>query len=321
MRTLSPKLRSDVAKESIIRLCEANNLHRKVEKRRLDERFSHMLEDEPNLLHSGKEVHLRVTTTYLNVITRDDQQIIVQHEMPNVSFASSGDEDAIDFVAYVAKDEKFGRACFVLDCGKTAKNVLETIAKGFQQRTQHILNNTGTLKRANTINTVERFPSYNNSPTFNSHTIHFRTDSHDFITSTTPTTTTVLDPSIRADSENQQNESDTALTRALLEEEPWFHGSYLSREESETRLKQEGDFLVRESLLDPGSFVLSVVYGGVKLHLIFDSLKGSQVRTKELVFDNISALVKFHHEGGIPIEHLQRKIYLRNGVRPNPSRA
>ena len=39
-----------------------------------------------------------------------------QHEMPNISFASGGDSDTLDYIAYVAKDGAGCRACYVLEC-------------------------------------------------------------------------------------------------------------------------------------------------------------------------------------------------------------
>lgn len=306
MRSLCHRTRSEVAKESINRLCEANNTKRKYDRKRL-EHISRMLDEEPNLIYSGKEVQLCVTSTHLNVdiITREGSQTIIQHEMPNVSFASSGDEDTVDYVAYVAKDSKFGRACFVLECEyDTAKRVLDTIARGFQLRTKQILSNNASLPRTSnhqTATTTDRI--------FCPNTIARLTVSLDAAQDS---------PYQSNDNENQRNETVIAKTRVSLEKEPWFHGSYLSREESETRLKQDGDFLVRESMLDPGHFVLSVMHEGAKLHLLFDSM--GQVRTKEMVFNDISHLVKYHHDGGLPIVADNRIVYLRNGVRKVCSR-
>lgn len=298
MRKLVHRTRSEVAKESIIRLCEAINIDRKTEKKRSDE-IRGMLEDEPNLMHSGADVQLCVTSTHLNVISRETQKIIIQHEMPNVSFASSGDEDTGDFVAYVAKDLKFGRACFVLECGyDTAKSVLENIAQAFQLRIQQI--HRCTLSRNSSSVNHDRIPNSNDTLRL--------TESHD----------NSYDQSYRINNENQHGNDIVALTRASLEREPWYHGSYLTREESETRLKHDGDFLVRESMLEEGNFVLSVMHYGVKLHLLFDSI--DQVRTREMKFDNISHLVRYHHDEGSPIVVDRRIVYLLNGVRPRYTR-
>lgn len=291
MRSLCHRTRSEVAKESINRLCEANNLQRKLDKNRL-EHINRMLDEEPNLAHSGTEVQLCVTSTHLNIITREGSQTIIQHEMPNVSFASSGEEDTVDFVAYVAKDSIFGRACFVLECeDDTAKRVLDTIARGFHLRTKQILSSSGTIPRATNYPSHDRLFCLNNAS--------YLTDSVDM----------GLDSSYQSEREQRTN----ALIRAALEEESWFHGSYLSREESEKRLKQDGDFLVRENMLDHGHFVLSIQHEGEKLHLLFESI--SNVITKEMVFDDIIHLVKYHYEGGSPIVADNRIVYLRNGVR------
>lgn len=282
MRTMSHRTRSEVAKISIDRL-SSNNFKKKIETNRL-------LDDEPNLLNSGIDVELCVTSTHLKLISKENQQIIIQHEMPNVSFASSGDEDTKDFVAYVAKDAKFGRACFVLECGhESAKNVLEAIARGFSLRTQ-ILSQTSTLPR---YSSTDRSPNLNNT--------HYLTETKE-----------------NGNIENQRDEEVIADTRLALEKEPWYHGSGLSREESETRLKSDGDFLVRESLQDPGHFVLSVMYNNNKLHLLFDSM--NQVRTKEMCFNNISHLVKYHHDKNFPLVAEERIVFLLNGVRPDNER-
>lgn len=285
MRSLTHLKRSELAKESISRLCEANNIPRTADKKRLCD--DSLLDEQPNLQHSGTEVQLCVTSTHLQLISNETNQVIIQHEMPNVSFASSGDEDTVDFVGYVAKDDKYKRACFVLKCGcGSAKTVLDTIARQFQLRTQQILYNSSTLSRTNSSITHDRLLNFN--------------DEQNSL-------------ECKVNNENQRNDSSIALTRATLEKESWFHGSYLSREASETRLKQNGDFLVRESMLDPGNFVLSVMHDGEKLHLLFDSI-GIQVRTKTKIFDDISHLVRYHHDEGTPIVADNRVVFLRNGV-------
>lgn len=295
MRSLSHLKRSEVAKESIKRLCKVNNIIRQsdtVTTTHFND-INRMLEDKPNLKYSGTDVQLCVTSAHLNVISRETNIPIIQHEMPNVSFASNGDEETVDFVAYVAKDSEFGRACFVLQCGyKTGNLVLDEIARGFHMRTRKILNNT--LPKTS--------PSFNQTGFSN-----FHPDFHE---------APIDAETHKTNNGEDNNESLIVATREYLEKEPWFHGSYLSREESETRLKKDGDFLVRESMLDPGHFVLSVMHEGTKLHLLFDSV--GQVKTKERIFDDISHLIRHHHDNGSPIVAENRFVYLRNGVRPNP---
>ena len=44
----------------------------------------------------------------------DSGTTILQHEMPMISFASGGDSDTINFIAYVAKDQLGGRLVHIL---------------------------------------------------------------------------------------------------------------------------------------------------------------------------------------------------------------
>ncbi|OTF78100.1 SHC-transforming protein 1-like protein [Euroglyphus maynei] len=60
--------------------------------------------------------------------------------MPNISFASGGDTDTLDFAAYVAKDSRFERACFVLECEDgRAQEVITTIGQAFELRFNEFL--------------------------------------------------------------------------------------------------------------------------------------------------------------------------------------
>lgn len=284
MRSLQPTERSEVAQESINRLSSACSLGCKpsiTTHRNSRNSIESMLEEKPDLTHSGTKVQLCVTTSHLNIIDANTHETIFEHRMPDVSFASSGDDN---FVAFVAKDSLQNRACFVLECGTSTGNVLKTIALGFRMRTFQIL--------------------HNNKTNIGVHTSMLSTSSHE----------TDLDPLVNSNDDSRN----LADIRAALQKEPWYHGSYLSREESETRLKNDGDFLVRESMLEPGNFVLSAMHEGETLHLIFDSCEATnQVRTRDNVFDNISHLVSYHHEKCAPIMTMDDKaVFLRNGVRP-----
>ena len=62
-------------------------------------------------------------------------------------------QDTMDFVAYVAKDEHFGRACHVLECGGgLAQDVITTIGQAFEIRfKQHL------AKRPAAVTVPDRF--------------------------------------------------------------------------------------------------------------------------------------------------------------------
>ncbi|XP_061163743.1 breast cancer anti-estrogen resistance protein 3 homolog isoform X2 [Saccostrea echinata] len=51
---------------------------------------------------------------------------------------------------------------------------------------------------------------------------------------------------------------------------PWYHGS-ISRQHAEKTLSHNGDFLVRDCISQPGDFVLSCCWRGVRLHFIINS--------------------------------------------------
>ncbi|NXN89918.1 SHC3 protein, partial [Bombycilla garrulus] len=84
-----------------------------------------------------------------------------------------------------------------------------------------------------------------------------------------------------------------------LSAEPWYQGE-MSRKEAEQLLKKCGDFLVRKSTTNPGSYVLTGMHKGQAKHLLLVDPEGT-VRTKDRVFDSISHLINYHLENNLPI--------------------
>ncbi|KAB1277754.1 SHC-transforming protein 4 [Camelus dromedarius] len=71
-----------------------------------------------------------------------EKGIIANHHMQSISFASGGDPDTTDFVAYVAKDPVNQRACHILECRSgTAQDVISTIGQAFELRFKQYLKN------------------------------------------------------------------------------------------------------------------------------------------------------------------------------------
>ena len=69
--------------------------------------------------------------------------MIAKHDMPNISFASNGDGDLSEYVAYVAKDHAHKRSCFVLQCeGGLAHNVINSIGQAFELRFKEFMKRT-----------------------------------------------------------------------------------------------------------------------------------------------------------------------------------
>ena len=53
---------------------------------------------------ANTSVKLTITSEFLRLSDLDTGQEILSHTMPNVSFASGGDADTADYIAYVGKD-------------------------------------------------------------------------------------------------------------------------------------------------------------------------------------------------------------------------
>ncbi|EPY86885.1 hypothetical protein CB1_000293011 [Camelus ferus] len=64
-----------------------------------------------NLQFAGTSISLTISTASLSLRTPDSKQIIANHHMQSISFASGGDPDTTDYVAYVAKDPVNRRGC------------------------------------------------------------------------------------------------------------------------------------------------------------------------------------------------------------------
>ncbi|KAG7253096.1 hypothetical protein CRUP_022586, partial [Coryphaenoides rupestris] len=93
-----------------------------------------------NLQFAGMSINLNISTSSLNLMTPDSKQIIANHHMQSISFASGGDPDTTDYVAYVAKDPVNRRACHILECSDgLAQDVISTIGQAFDVRFQQYL--------------------------------------------------------------------------------------------------------------------------------------------------------------------------------------
>ncbi|XP_029141952.1 SHC-transforming protein 1 [Protobothrops mucrosquamatus] len=57
-----------------------------------------------NLKFAAMPITLTISTSSLNLMASDCKQIIANHHMQSISFASGGDPDTAEYVAYVAKD-------------------------------------------------------------------------------------------------------------------------------------------------------------------------------------------------------------------------
>ncbi|KFQ24911.1 SHC-transforming protein 2, partial [Merops nubicus] len=103
-----------------------------------------------------------------------------------------------------------------------------------------------------------------------------------------------------------------APTEEQLRREPWYHGK-MSRRDAEKLLQMDGDFLVRDSLTNPGQYVLTGMHCGQPKHLLLVDPEGV-VRTKDVLFESISHLINHHRQNEQPIVAAESELHLRQVV-------
>ncbi|XP_021386100.2 SHC-transforming protein 3 isoform X3 [Lonchura striata] len=136
MRSLDFSTRMQVAREAISRVCEAMpGAKRAFKKRKPPSKVLSSILGKSNLQFAGMSIMLNISTSSLNLMNPDTKQIIANHHMQSISFASGGDPDTSDYIAYVAKDPVNRRACHILECcDGLAQDVISTIGQAFELR-------------------------------------------------------------------------------------------------------------------------------------------------------------------------------------------
>ncbi|XP_032088302.1 SHC-transforming protein 4 isoform X2 [Thamnophis elegans] len=339
MRSLDFGTRTQVTREAISRLCEAvPGIHGITKKRKPPAKFLSPVLGKSNLQFSGTHINLTISTTSLTLLNTDSQQIIANHHMQSISFASGGDPDTTDYVAYVAKDPVNQRACHILECPSgIAQEVINTIGQAFELRFKQYLKTPPAL-----ISSKERKGVSLDGSTWNSQEKE-ECGYYNEIPGKEPPAGGLSDvrlkiiPEERTNrpipTEQQQCGDESPSSKQLYENCPdehralealetvepkgsndvagltdakiplWneecYHGK-ISRRQAEDLLRNNGDFLVRESTTSPGQYVLSGLQGGQVKHLLLVDPEG-KVRTKDHTFDSVDHLIRYHMENKLPI--------------------
>ncbi|KAA0719700.1 SHC-transforming protein 3 [Triplophysa tibetana] len=97
-----------------------------------------------------------------------------------------------------------------------------------------------------------------------------------------------------------------------LEDQTWYHGE-MSRRQAEKLLLHDGDFLVRKSTTNTGSYVLTGMHNGLAKHLLLVDPEGT-VRTKDHIFESISHLIGHHRDNNLPIVSAGSELCLKQPV-------
>jgi len=114
MRSLDFSTRTQITREAISRVCEAvPGAKGAFRRRKPPSKMLSSILGKSNLQFAGMSISLTISTASLNLRTPDSKQIIANHHMQSISFASGGDPDTTDYVAYVAKDpvNRRGKQC------------------------------------------------------------------------------------------------------------------------------------------------------------------------------------------------------------------
>ncbi|NXS02026.1 SHC4 protein, partial [Oxylabes madagascariensis] len=153
MRSLDFGTRTQVTREAISRLCEAvSGTNGAIKKRKPPVKFLSSVLGKSNLQFSGMNIKLTISTSSLTLINADTQQIIANHHMQSISFASGGDPSLLSGIncIYLIKVRCLFSACHILECPNgMAQEVINTIGQAFELRFRQYLKNPSSLVTSN----------------------------------------------------------------------------------------------------------------------------------------------------------------------------
>uniref|UniRef100_A0A8C1Y046 SHC (Src homology 2 domain containing) transforming protein 2 n=2 Tax=Cyprinus carpio TaxID=7962 RepID=A0A8C1Y046_CYPCA len=133
MRSLDFSTRTQVTREAINRLCETVPGGKTAWKKKTTNKTLQSVMGKSNLRFAGMTIGVNISIDGLSLLVPTTRQVIAHHPMQSISFASGGDSDTPDYVAYVAKDPVNQRACHILECcDGLAQNVISTIGQAFE---------------------------------------------------------------------------------------------------------------------------------------------------------------------------------------------
>uniref|UniRef100_A0A3B3DA81 SHC (Src homology 2 domain containing) transforming protein 2 n=1 Tax=Oryzias melastigma TaxID=30732 RepID=A0A3B3DA81_ORYME len=153
MRSLDFNTRTHVTREAINRLCEAVPGGRGVWRKKVFNKALQTVMGKSNLRFAGMSIAVNISVDGLGLLIPTTRQVIAHHPMQSISFASGGDSDTPDYVAYVAKDPVNKRACHILECSDgLAQSVISTIGQAFELQFKQYLHSPpktmGSLERS-----------------------------------------------------------------------------------------------------------------------------------------------------------------------------
>ncbi|XP_028260057.1 SHC-transforming protein 2 isoform X3 [Parambassis ranga] len=133
MRSLDFNTRTQVTREAINRLCDTVPGGKGAWRKKALNKALQSIMGKSNLRFAGMTIAVNISIEGLGLLIPTTRQVIAHHPMQSISFASGGDTDTPDYVAYVAKDPVNQRACHILECSDgLAQSVISTIGQAFE---------------------------------------------------------------------------------------------------------------------------------------------------------------------------------------------
>ncbi|CAI5439248.1 unnamed protein product [Caenorhabditis angaria] len=101
----------------------------------------------------------------------------------------------------------------------------------------------------------------------------------------------------------------TGCNGAQLDDEPFYHG-YMSRDEAERLMKNQGDFLLRKTEIQKrgNCICVTVLWDNNCYHMIIERAKSGLFYLKDFCFENMSDLIRYHQQNRVEIYHTGIKL-------------
>eukprot|EP00043_Microstomoeca_roanoka_P007137 m.68971 g.68971 ORF g.68971 m.68971 type:complete len:496 (+) comp13708_c4_seq1:216-1703(+) len=131
MRTMRFDTRTEVTREAIRLVCEAGGLV-PPKKRKVSQIVKETLTADP--LIRNWDVKFTVSTSGIALVVVQTNDVIANHIMPCISFATGGEAYGYTTIGYVAKDSRNIRECHVFECGEMAPEIMATLGQAFELR-------------------------------------------------------------------------------------------------------------------------------------------------------------------------------------------
>ncbi|MGH0174658.1 UNVERIFIED_CONTAM: hypothetical protein FKN15_068624 [Acipenser sinensis] len=253
MRVLDFNTRTQVTREAISVVCEAvPGAKGALRRRKPSTRSLSSILGKSNLQFAGMSINLSVSTSSLNLMATDCKQIIANHHMQSISFASGGDPVSIAFLIIYLIINVLRLEMAPFDGSAWDEEEEEQPPPDIQYYNDF-------PGKDPPLGGLVDMRGPRSAPT------GATLGSGWLVYSSNGCVAEPFEDALRVPAAPPMEEQ--------LRRELWFHGK-ASRKEAEKLLQGNGDFLVRESTTTPGQYVLTGLQGGHPKHLLLVDPEG-----------------------------------------------